>query len=327
MAAGLFALLDDVAVLTRAAAASLDDIGVAAGRASLKAAGVVVDDAAVTPQYVQGLTADRELPIVRRIAFGSLRNKLLFILPAVLLMSQFAPALLTPILMLGGAYLCYEGAEKIWHRVHASKQQGDAHSTAAVEKELIDEKSVVAGAVRTDFILSAEIMVIALNEVADQPLLSRAAILLVVAIGITVLVYGTVGLIVKMDDIGLSLAQRPAQAVAKLAADGPGSARHRGNAVGRRPHPAGGPEGPWSQWPVQRPDRGRGRRRRGCRRARRCRGLADRHLGQRADRAGRRGRGRRGGDVREEPPQQRGARRALTALGSTRRQRRSRAMR
>ena len=216
MAAGLFALLDDVAVLTRAAAASLDDIGVAAGRASLKAAGVVVDDAAVTPQYVQGLTADRELPIVRRIAFGSLRNKLLFILPAVLLMSQFAPALLTPILMLGGAYLCYEGAEKIWHRVHASKQQGDAHSTAAVEKELIDEKSVVAGAVRTDFILSAEIMVIALNEVADQPLLSRAAILLVVAIGITVLVYGTVGLIVKMDDIGLSLAQRPAQAVAKL---------------------------------------------------------------------------------------------------------------
>jgi uncharacterized protein len=203
VAGGLVALLDDVAVLARAAAASIDDIGAAAGRASVKAAGVVVDDTAVTPQYVHGLNADRELPIIRRIALGSLRNKLLIILPAVLLLSEFLPWLLTPILMLGGTYLCYEGAEKIWHRV---QHREDTH--AAVEEALPDEKTIVTGAVRTDFILSAEIMVIALNEVSDEPFVSRAVILVVVAVLITVLVYGVVGLIVKMDDIGLHLAGR-----------------------------------------------------------------------------------------------------------------------
>ena len=209
MAGGLVALLDDVAVLAKAAAASIDDIGAAAGRASVKAAGVVVDDTAVTPQYVHGLNADRELPIIRKIALGSLRNKLLIILPAILLLSEFLDFLLTPILMLGGAYLCYEGAEKIWHRI-----SGHAEEHASVEEALPDEKTIVTGAVRTDFILSAEIMVISLNEVASEGFVSRAAILAVVAIGITVLVYGVVGLIVKMDDIGLNLAQRSGKAVA-----------------------------------------------------------------------------------------------------------------
>ncbi len=209
MAGGLVALLDDVAVLARTAAASVDDIGIAAGRASAKAAGVVVDDAAVTPQYVRGLAAERELPIVRRIAVGSLRNKLLVLLPAVLLLSQFVPGLLTPILMLGGAYLCYEGAEKVWAKV-------SGHHDDHGEQAPPDEDTIVSGAVRTDFILSAEIMVISLNEVVDEPFVSRALILALVALAITVLVYGFVGLIVKMDDVGLRLAQRPGAAVARL---------------------------------------------------------------------------------------------------------------
>ncbi len=212
MSGGLVALLDDVATLARAAAASVDDIGVAAGRASAKAAGVVVDDAAVTPQYVRGLAAERELPIIRKIAVGSLRNKLLIILPVALLLSQVLPVLLTPILMLGGAYLCYEGAHKVWEKIGGSHgEHGDA-----AEPDLVDEDTVVSGAVRTDFILSAEIMVIALNEVADQPLASRALILAVVALGITALVYGVVGAIVKMDDVGLRLAQRPSAGLARL---------------------------------------------------------------------------------------------------------------
>ena len=211
MAGGLVALFDDVAVLARAAAASVDDIGLAAGRASAKAAGVVVDDAAVTPQYVHGLAAERELPIIRRIAVGSLRNKMLILLPAVLLLSQFLPFLLTPILMLGGAYLCYEGAEKVWHKL---RPHHDAHGGG--EETLPDEDTIVSGAVRTDFILSAEIMVISLNEVVDQPFLSRAVILAVVALGITVLVYGVVGVIVKMDDVGVHLAERPGKGVARF---------------------------------------------------------------------------------------------------------------
>lgn len=205
MAGGLFALFDDVATLARLAAASVDDVGAAAGRASVKAAGVVVDDTAVTPQYVHGVAAERELPIIRKIAIGSLRNKLLFILPAALLLSQFLPWLLTPILMLGGTYLAYEGAEKVWERISGGGH-GDGHTAAEHGEDA--EATMVAGAIRTDFILSAEIMVIALNEVADESFLPRAIILVVVAIGITLLVYGVVGLIVKMDDVGLSLTQR-----------------------------------------------------------------------------------------------------------------------
>ncbi|WP_199424577.1 DUF808 domain-containing protein [Actinotalea solisilvae] len=205
MPGGLAALLDDVAALVKLAAASVDDVGAAAGRASAKAAGVVIDDTAVTPRYVHGFTPDRELPIVRRIAVGSLRNKLLFILPAALLLSQFLPWLLTPILMIGGTYLAFEGAEKIWELVSGHSKHAKAVPAAAVGPDT--EKTMVSGAIRTDFILSAEIMVIALNEVADEPLVSRAVILAVVALGITVLVYGVVALIVKMDDIGLRLAR------------------------------------------------------------------------------------------------------------------------
>src|SRR6478672_8189154 len=153
MSAGLFGLLDDIAALARLAAASVDDIGAAAGRATAKAAGVVIDDTAVTPQYVHGITADRELPMIKRIAVGSLRNKLLFILPAALLLSQFLPWLLTPILMVGGTYLSYEGAEKVWARL----AHHDEHEAGAKESGP-DEETVVKGAIRTDFILSAEIM-------------------------------------------------------------------------------------------------------------------------------------------------------------------------
>ncbi len=203
MAGGLVALLDDVSVLARAAAASVDDVGAAAARAGAKAAGVVIDDAAVTPQYVRSLASERELPIIKRIALGSLRNKFLIILPAVLLLSQFVPWLLTPILMLGGAYLCYEGAEKVWAKI----AHHDAHG--AGEEKTQDEKTLVSGAVRTDLILSAEIMVITLNEVIDQSFWSRLAILALVAVVMTVLVYGAVALIVKMDDAGLRLSQLP----------------------------------------------------------------------------------------------------------------------
>ncbi len=189
VSAGLFGLLDDVAVLARLAAAT--------GRATAKAAGVVIDDTAVTPQYVHGIAAERELPIIRRIARGSLRNKLLLILPAAMLLSQFAPRLVIPILMLGAAYLCYEGAEKVWENL-------GGHDADAPP---VDEQDIVSAAVRTDLILSAEIMVIALNEVADQPFLPRLIILIVVALALTVVVYGAVGVIVKMDDVGLHLTQ------------------------------------------------------------------------------------------------------------------------
>ncbi|GAA1353503.1 DUF808 domain-containing protein [Falsarthrobacter nasiphocae] len=204
MSAGLAALLDDIAALAKLAAASVDDVGAAAGRASAKAAGVVVDDTAVTPRYVQGVDPKRELPIIWRITKGSLVNKILIILPLALLLSQFAPWLLTPILMLGGTYLCFEGAEKLWEIV-SGHHEAEAPTS---ERGKDAEDRVVKGAVRTDFILSAEIMVISLNEVAHEPLLARTLILLVVAIGITALVYGVVGLIVKMDDIGLALSRR-----------------------------------------------------------------------------------------------------------------------
>lgn len=215
MSAGLFGLLDDIAALARLAAASIDDIGAATGKATAKAAGVVIDDTAVTPQYVHGLTADRELPVIKRIAIGSLRNKILFILPAALLLSQFAPFLLTPILMLGATYLCFEGAEKVWgrflgHGGHGAEEQ----PTTATGGDA--EKYMVTGAIRTDFILSAEIMVIALNEVADQSFWPRLIILVVVALVITAAVYGVVAGIVKMDDIGLLLAQRSSKVAQKI---------------------------------------------------------------------------------------------------------------
>ncbi|HEX9954909.1 MAG TPA: DUF808 domain-containing protein [Allosphingosinicella sp.] len=206
MPSGLAALLDDIAVIAKLAAASIDDVGAAAGRAGMKAAGVVIDDTAVTPRYVTGFTPDRELPIIFRIAKGSLKNKLLILLPAALALSALLPWAITPLLMLGAAYLCFEGAEKVWEAV-----AGDKHSLAedaAILDSAEHEKAMVSGAVRTDFILSAEIMAIALAEVSDEPFATQALILAVVAVAITLGVYGLVGLIVKMDDIGLHLANR-----------------------------------------------------------------------------------------------------------------------
>ena len=201
----LFALLDDVAALARLAAASLDDVGAAAGKASAKAVGVVVDDTAVTPRYVQGLAAERELPIIKRIAIGSLRNKIVFILPVALLLSQFLPAGINWLLIVGGTYLSFEGAEKVYEAIF-HKGHGTTQEEAAGEMTPEKEKAIVGGAVRTDFILSAEIMAISLASVADEPFFRRAIILVIVALAITVLVYGVVGLIVKMDDVGLRIA-------------------------------------------------------------------------------------------------------------------------
>ncbi|MDN5797192.1 MAG: DUF808 domain-containing protein [Intrasporangium sp.] len=208
MAVGLVALLDDVAALVKLAAASVDDVGAAAGRASVKATGVVVDDTAVTPRYVQGLAPERELPIIKRIAVGSLRNKIVIILPVILLLSQFIPWLLTPLLMIGGAYLCFEGAERIWEAASGHHEEKPPAGAAASQEE-----AVVSGAIRTDFILSAEIMVIALNEVSAEAFWTRAAVLVIVALLITALVYGVVGLIVKMDDMGLRLAANESSAL------------------------------------------------------------------------------------------------------------------
>lgn len=216
MASGLAALLDDIAAITKLAAASLDDVGAAAGKAGSKAIGVVVDDAAVTPGYAMGFTPERELPIVWKIARGSLRNKFLFLLPGALLLSAFAPWTVTPILMLGGAYLCFEAAEKI---VEAIAEAGGETDMAAQTSELAltsaqMEAQKVSGAIRTDLILSGEIMAIALATVADKTLWTQAGALAVVSLFLTAGVYGVVGLIVKIDDIGLHLARRrsaPAQ--------------------------------------------------------------------------------------------------------------------
>ena len=207
MPSGLIALLDDVATIAKLAAASIDDVGLAAGKASTKAAGVVIDDTAVTPRYVVGLAPERELPIIAKIALGSIRNKLLVLLPAALLLTAFAPFLITPLLMIGGAYLAFEATEKILekllHEHHHEEQLVDAMADPA---EL--EKLQVKGAIRTDFILSAEIMAIALASLGKMSLWTTAAALFAVAIAITAGVYGVVALIVKLDDIGLHMAER-----------------------------------------------------------------------------------------------------------------------
>lgn len=206
MPSGLIALLDDVAGIAKLAASSLDDVAAAAGKAGSKAAGVVIDDTAVTPRYVMGLTPDRELPIIWKIAKGSLRNKLLFLLPAALVLSAFAPWLLPPLLMLGGAFLCFEAAEKLLEAVQGGHDLAEEALETHSSSELEEQK--VSGAIRTDFILSGEIMAIALGTVAAEPIWEQAIILIVVAFLITAGVYGVVGFIVKMDDIGLHLAER-----------------------------------------------------------------------------------------------------------------------
>jgi predicted DNA repair protein MutK len=205
---GLIALLDDVAAIAKVAAASLDDVVAQAAKAGIKATGVVVDDAAVTPRYVLGFAAQRELPIVAKIAAGSLRNKLLILLPATLVLSYFLPSVVTPLLMFGGAYLCYEGTEKVLeaiipHQAHAHEVQ---LGTVALNPQTLEEEKV-ASAIKTDFILSAEIMVITLAAVPDGNILMQALVLALVGIGITVAVYGVVALIVKADDLGVALAK------------------------------------------------------------------------------------------------------------------------
>ncbi len=204
MATGLIALLDDVAGIAKVAAASLDDVAGQAAKAGAKAAGVVIDDAAVTPRYVVGFAAAREIPIVRRIAMGSLRNKLLILLPAALALSLFAPWSITPLLMLGGLYLCFEGAEKVAELFHPHADAAAPEATAADAASLEDAK--VRGAIKTDFVLSAEIMAITLASVPQSGFWMQAAVLAVVGVGITVAVYGGVALIVKADDAGLALA-------------------------------------------------------------------------------------------------------------------------
>ena len=208
MSVGLIALLDDIAAIAKVAAASLDDVVSQAAKAGVKAAGVVIDDTAVTPGYVIGFAAKRELPIVGKIAAGSLRNKLLILLPVALALSYFLPSAITPLLMFGGAYLCYEGVEKLFEAVmphHAHQHEAEIGTVALQAQTLEDQK--VASAIKTDFILSAEIMAITLAALPAGSILMQATVLAVVGIGITVAVYGVVALIVKADDAGVALAR------------------------------------------------------------------------------------------------------------------------
>ncbi|WP_164114586.1 DUF808 domain-containing protein [Sphingorhabdus sp. Alg239-R122] len=214
MPSGLLALLDDVAAIAKVAAASIDDIGAAAGRAGSKAAAVVIDDAAVTPRYVTGFSPARELPMIWRIAKGSIKNKLLFLLPAAVLLGQFAPFLIPIVLIIGGLFLCYEAAEKVLELFHVDET--NVHDAPAIVEGGNREDEMVAGAIRTDLILSAEIMAIALSEVADTGWWQQAIILAIIGIVITIIVYGAVALIVKMDDIGLHLAQTREGAMARF---------------------------------------------------------------------------------------------------------------
>ncbi len=204
---GLLALLDDVATLAKVAATSLDDIVEQAAHASVDAAGMVIDDAAVTPKYVDGFSPERELPIVWKIARGSMFNKLVVLLPVALLLSTFAPWALQPMLMLGGSYLCYEGAEKIWHALRPGHAVAHDPDLPPADPGHLEE-ATVRGAVKTDFVLSAEIMTVSLATLETDSIVFEAAALAIAGTLITILVYGSVALIVKADDIGLHLARR-----------------------------------------------------------------------------------------------------------------------
>ncbi len=208
MATGLIALLDDVAAIAKVAAASLDDVAAATAKAGAKTAGVVIDDAAVTPSYVTGFTPDRELPIIWKIARGSLRNKLLILLPVFIALAAFLPQALTPLLMAGGAFLSFEAAEKILEKLGLHHAAHDPDVPVSLEKGDVESK-MVSGAIRTDLILSAEILAISLGELGNVALGTKAAALAGVSLAVTVVVYGAVALIVKMDDVGLNLAARP----------------------------------------------------------------------------------------------------------------------
>jgi uncharacterized protein len=215
MTSGLIAILDDLTALTKIAAASLDDAGAQAAKAGSKAAGIVIDDAAVTPRYVVGLTADRELPIIRKIAMGSLKNKLFFLLPGALILSFFAPWVITPLLMAGGAFLCLEGFHKVMELVRPGHHDDDSGEILNQTAQALENERV-GSAIRTDFILSAEIMAITLASVAASSFWMQAMVLAVVGIGMTFLVYGVVAIIVKADDVGVALARSGQAAIRGL---------------------------------------------------------------------------------------------------------------
>ena len=269
MSVGLIGLLDDIAAIAKVAAASLDDVASQAAKAGVKAAGVVIDDTAVTPGYVIGFEPKRELPIVGKIAAGSLRNKLLVLLPAALLLSYFLPWTITPLLMLGGAYLCYEGVEKVLEAVmpHSAQQHEAQLGTVALNATSVEDQKV-ASAIKTDFILSAEIMAITLAALPSGSIWKQALVLAVVAIGITLAVYGVVALIVKADDVGVALARsgsrrRPCgrprhRSRHARAPDPPQRGRHVGHDLGWRRHRAAWPRG---LWPAGDPSCRGGRRR------------------------------------------------------------------
>lgn len=211
---GLLALLDDVAAIAKVAAASIDDIATSTVKAGSKTAGIIIDDAAVTPKYVTGLAPARELPIIWRITLGSLRNKILILLPALMLLHALWPAALVPLLMVGGAYLCFEGAEKVIHAVGFGGHDG--HGSEDVGDPAHIEQSRISSAVRTDFILSAEIMTLSLSVIEADGLVKTGLVLAAVGVLITLVVYGSVALLVKMDDIGLRLAQSGSRAITAL---------------------------------------------------------------------------------------------------------------
>lgn len=242
MASGLFALLDDVIALAKVAAASVDDIAAQAAKAGAKAAGVVVDDAAVTPRYLVGFAASRELAIIWKIALGSAKNKLVYLLPTALFLNWAAPWSITPLLMIGGVYLCYEGAEKLFAAIapHGAHEHEETVAPSASTPEELEAQKV-AGAIRTDFILSAEIMAITLAAIPPGSLAMQAAVLATVAIGITVVVYGAVALIVKADDVGVALAagEQPLASVFGLREAGGGPAGRLDRALARLTRPLG----------------------------------------------------------------------------------------
>jgi len=241
VASGLFALLDDVAGIAKVAASSVDDVVAQAGKAGAKAAGVVIDDAAVTPRYAVGFAAARELPIIWRIALGSLRNKLVFLLPGALVLALVAPWAITPLLMAGGVFLCFEGAEKLLEPALPHPAGGSSGAGEAAGDPTALEQQKIAGAIKTDFILSAEIMAITLAGVSDQTFWMKAAVLAIVGVGITVAVYGVVALIVKADDAGVALAanSRPAASLLGFRRLKPGEAGPLDRALSRLTRPLG----------------------------------------------------------------------------------------
>lgn len=219
MAGGFFALLDDIATLAKAAASSIDDVAAGAAKASAKSAGVIIDDTAVTPQYVRGLSPARELPVIWRISRGSLINKFVIIIPIAMLLSTFAPQVLPWLLLTGGTYLAFEGALKVggwlgWVKKHGAHTDTEELSDDAEDRS--QEDRIVRSAITTDLVLSTEIMLIAMDGLEEPNVVTRLLMLIVVAVAMTALVYGVVAVLVKLDDVGLKLAGSDRSAVSRF---------------------------------------------------------------------------------------------------------------